>query len=313
MPESITPMKAVTSAELPSDDDRWAHEVKWDGYRIIAFFRDGQLRLQTRNLLDATSDFPEVRSLTSALGARNVILDGEMVAMDERGHQSFSALQRRGRERPAVVYIVFDLLYLDDRATMKLPYLERRRLLDQLDIASGAGWQVPRYHVGEGAALLEATRAQGLEGLIAKQVDSTYEPGKRTRSWLKVKNWGRQELVIAGWMPGEGGRAGHLGSLLLGYHDDTGRLRYAGRVGTGFTYDELARLEARLRPLARDTSPFASDQSLPTAVQKQARFVEPVVVAEIAFSEWTHTGTVRQASYKGLRNDKDPNEVVREM
>jgi bifunctional non-homologous end joining protein LigD len=312
MPESIVPMNAVTSKALPGDDDRWAYEVKWDGYRIIAFLHGGQVRLQTRNLLDATSDFPEVCAIGSLLGDRDLILDGEVVAMDEKGHQSFSALQRRGKERPPVVYMVFDLLYLDGRSTMKLPYLERRKLLDELDIPSGPAWQVPGHHVGDGAALLEATRAQGLEGLVAKRVDSTYEPGKRTRWWLKIKNFGRQELVIAGWMPGEGGRSGHLGSLLLGYYDDQGRLRYAGRVGTGFTYDELARLEARLRPLARDASPFAPEPPLPPAVRKHAHFVEPLLVAEIAFSEWTHTGTVRQASYKGLRTDKDPTEVVRE-
>jgi bifunctional non-homologous end joining protein LigD len=182
MPESIIPMKAVTSNELPGDDHRWAYEVKWDGYRIIAFLEGGKVRLRTRNLLDATNDFPEVCRLRSRLGAHDVILDGEVVAMDDQGRQSFSALQRRGKERPAVVYMVFDLLYLDDRSTMKLPYLERRRLLDALDIASGAAWQVPGHHVGDGAALLEATRAQGLEGIIAKQFDSTYEPGKRTRS-----------------------------------------------------------------------------------------------------------------------------------
>lgn len=312
MPESIRPMKATLSAALPDEDRAWAYEVKWDGYRIIAFIRGGEVRLQTRNLLDATADFPEVGQLGVALGKHEVILDGEIVALDESGRPSFGALQRRGRQRPTVVYMVFDLLYLDGYSTITLPFVERRRLLDELAIPTGSAWQVPGYHVGDGAAMLEATRAQGLEGVVAKRLDSPYEPGRRSRRWLKVKNWGRQEFVVGGWMPGEGGRSGRLGSLLLGYHDEEGRLRYAGRVGTGFTVSELARLEALLLPLARETSPFAPEPPLPGEVRRLAHFVEPRLVAEVDFSEWTHTGTVRQPSYKGLRVDKEPSEVVRE-
>jgi bifunctional non-homologous end joining protein LigD len=312
MPETVKPMNALTSEKLPSNDEGWAYEIKFDGYRIISFVQDGQVRLQTRNLLNATDEFPEVAGLGSAVGSHRVILDGEVVAFDAGGRPSFGALQRRGKERPPVVYMVFDLLYLDGRPTMQLPYMERRKLLAELDVASGPSWQVPNYHLGDGALLLETTRAQGLEGLIAKRLDSIYEPGRRSREWLKIKNWGRQEFVIGGWLPGEGGRSGHVGSLLLGYYDG-GALRYAGRVGTGFTAAELARLEQRLQPLATETVPFyTEDQPLPPEVRRFGRFVEPVLVAEVAFSEWTHTGTVRQPSYKGLRTDKDPTEVVRE-
>jgi bifunctional non-homologous end joining protein LigD len=312
MPEAVKPMKAVLAQGLPGDDDCRGNEIKWDGYRMIAFVEAGQVRLQTRNLLDATAQFPELSGLGEALAGHKVVLDGEIVGLDPQGRPSFSALQRRGTRRPEVIYMAFDVLYLDGRGTMKQPYVERRRLLDGLGIAEGPSWRAPNYHVDDGAALLEATRAQGLEGIISKRLDSIYEPGKRSRSWLKIKNWGRQEFVVAGWMPGEGGRSGHLGSLLLGYYDDHGQLHYAGRVGTGFTMSELAHVEDLLRPLARDRPPFAPDPPLPPEVRKHGRFVEPRLVVEVAFSEWTHTGTIRQPSYKGLRHDKDPREVVRE-
>jgi bifunctional non-homologous end joining protein LigD len=313
MPEAIKPMSAVTVEALPADQESWAYEVKWDGYRIISFVDRGQIRLQTRSLNDATGDFPEVAAIGAELANHRAIFDGEVVAFDEQGRPSFGALQRRGQERPPVAYMVFDLLYLDGYSTMKLPYVERRQLLDDLKVGGGPAWQIPSYHIGDGALLLDSTRTQGLEGLIAKRPNSSYEPGRRSRSWLKIKNWGRQEFVVGGWMPGEGGRSGQMGSLLLGYYDDNGALRYAGRVGTGFTADELARWDNRLRAIAVDRPPFDVDaQPLPPEVRRLGRFVEPRLVAEVAFSEWTHTGTIRQPSYKGLRTDKDPSDVVRE-
>jgi bifunctional non-homologous end joining protein LigD len=310
--DEIVPMKATSDASLPTDGGEWAYEIKWDGYRIIAVVEDGAVRLHTRNLLDATADFPEVAGLGEAVAPHDAVLDGEMVAIDEHGLPSFGALQQRGTRRPHVVYMVFDLLALDGTSTVRLPYVERRRLLEGLGIDAGPAWQVPRYSVGDGEALLAATRSKGLEGLVAKRLDSVYEPGRRARSWRKIKNWGRQELVVGGWMPGKSGRAGRLGSLLVGYYGDDGALHYAGRVGTGFTDAELTRLEGLLAPLARPTSPFATGEALPREVRKQGRFVDPVLVAEVAFSEWTHTGTIRQPAYKGLRRDKDAREVVRE-
>src|SRR5579871_3126211 len=240
MPSTVQPMKAYVTDHIAADDAERANEIKWDGYRMIGFVAEGRLRLQTRNLLDATAEFPEVAGLGPAIGNHQAILDGEVVGLDDAGRPSFSALQRRGVSRPPVVYMVFDLLHLDGRSTRWLPYVERRELLDQFELGDGAFWRVPAYHVGDGVALLENTRTQGLEGLISKRLDSTYEMGRRSRSWLKIKNWNRQEFVVAGWMPGEGGRAGHVGSLLVGYYDDAGRLWYAGRVGTGFTFRELA-------------------------------------------------------------------------
>jgi bifunctional non-homologous end joining protein LigD len=310
-PGSIEPMKATPAAEPPTGSD-WAFEIKWDGHRVLAFVSGGRVRLQSRNRLDATGRFPELRGLGPALGSREVILDGEVVAFDESGRPSFSALQERARRRSRVVYEVFDLLWLDGRSTMGLPYLERRRLLGELGLA-GPAWQVPAHHVGDGPALLAASREQDLEGLVAKRVDSVYEPGRRSPAWRKIKNVRRQEFVVLGWVPGDGGRSGRIGSLLVGYHEGVGGpLRYAGRVGTGFTEAELARLERLLAPLVRAEPPVADPWVLPTEVRRSARWVEPEVVCEVAFSEWTHGGVLRAASYKGLRDDKPAAEVVRE-
>jgi bifunctional non-homologous end joining protein LigD len=203
------------------------------------------------------------------------------------------------------------VLYLDGHHTVALPYTERRRLLERLSL-SGPSWQTPSYHVGDGAALLDATRARGLEGLVAKRLDSVYRPGRRTTSWVKVKNVRRQELVVGGWLGGHGNRAGRLGALLVGYYQGD-ELRYAGRVGSGFTDQELDRLDALLTPLARAASPFTQPPELPTEVARQGHFVEPTLVAEVAFSEWTHLDTLRAPRYKGLRSDVDPRTVVREV
>lgn len=311
-PGTVEPMKAASSAGLPGDDGRWAFEIKWDGHRMLAFVAEGSVRLQSRSRLDATDRFPQLRGLAEQVAPREVVLDGEVVAFDERGRPSFGALQQRGRTAAQVAYMIFDLLYLDGRWVTARPYTERRALLEGLGLR-GQAWQVPASHVGDGEAMLAASKAQGLEGLVAKRLDSPYELGRRSRCWLKVKNWGRQEFVIGGWLPGEGGRSGRLGSLLVGYHEgEGGPLRYAGRVGTGFTDAELRRVADLLAPLARGTSPFEAPPALPAEVRKRGRFVEPDVVAEVAFSEWTHTGTLRQPSYKGLRHDKPASEVVRE-
>jgi bifunctional non-homologous end joining protein LigD len=209
-----------------------------------------------------------------------------------------------------VAYIAFDLLWLDGHSLMDLPYEDRRARLRELEL-QGPHWQTPDHVVGNGAAVLEASRASGLEGVVAKRLDSPYLPGRRSPCWLKVKNVLREDVVVGGWLPGEGKRRERIGALLVGVPDD-GRLRYAGRVGTGFTGAELSRLQGLLEPLARDTSPFDEPPELPREVRKLGRFVEPSLVCEVSFSEWTHTGTLRLPSYKGLRDDKDAAEVVRE-
>jgi bifunctional non-homologous end joining protein LigD len=316
VPQNIEPMKARVG-KLPRDDENWGYEIKWDGIRAIAYVESGRARFQNRNLRDVTGQYPELRALGPALGSTAVVLDGEIVAFDERGRPSFQSLQgrmhltsdsvirRRAKETP-VSYVIFDLLYLDGRTTMKLPYADRRRLLEQLDL-NGERWRTPAYHPGDGAALVAASREQGLEGVMAKKLDSVYEPGRRSPNWLKIKNHLRQEVVIGGWMPGEGRRKERIGSLLAGYYDDEGKLRYAGNVGTGFKEADLVKLGQLLAPLERKGSPFTGRQP-----KKGAVFADPELVAEVEFSEWTRTNTMRAPSYKGLRDDKDPREVVRE-
>jgi len=219
-------MAAVTGA-LPVNEDAFAFEVKWDGVRVLTYIDDGTLRMESRNLKDITPRYPELHGLTDVFAGRQVLLDGEVVAFDESGRPSFGVLQsrmhvgnpievRRLMAETPVVYMLFDVLWLDGASTMAMPLHERRALLGGLDLA-GPGWQTPASHVGDGAALSEASRRQGLEGIVAKKLDSIYEPGKRTRQWIKIKNQRNQELVVGGWMEGEGNREGRIGALLVGY------------------------------------------------------------------------------------------------
>jgi bifunctional non-homologous end joining protein LigD len=319
-PENVVPMLARLST-LPKDDGKWAVEVKWDGIRAIAYCRPGRVELQTRNLNDVSVQYPEVRRISRALGSHEAVLDGELVAFDENGRPSFERLQqrihntdpnvvkRRMKSHP-VVYVIFDLLYLDGEDLTGEPYSTRRKLLEALEL-SGEAWQTPGHSVGHAEELLEASKEQGLEGVMLKRVDSTYVPGKRTGAWLKVKNTSRQELVVGGWTPGEGRREKHLGALLVGYFEQDGDkpvLRYAGKVGTGFNATDLTAITARLAPLERKKSPFGAGPKPP----KDARFVEPQLVAEIEYREMTKEGVLRHPAYKGLREDKAASEVALE-
>ena len=319
MPNGLRPMMATLS-QLPADQERWAFELKWDGIRAIAYCDAGHLRLESRTLREITGQYPELRRLADELGARQAVLDGEVVAFDEEGRPDFQRLQgrmnlasdtaiRRRMGNTPVTYVIFDLLYVDGRSLLDLAYEERRAELDALAL-DGERWQTPRYHRGDGAALLKATREQGLEGIVAKRLDSRYVPGRRTRAWLKVKNVATQELVIGGWLPGEGGRERTLGALTVGYYDaDDGlHLRYAGRVGTGFTEGALRDLSKRLEALGRESSPFEGRQP-----PRQTRFVEPRLVCEVEYREWTRARTLRAPSYKGLREELDPTEVRIEL
>jgi bifunctional non-homologous end joining protein LigD len=315
MPDRLAPMLA-RSGPLPPKEEKWGFEVKWDGIRTVVFCDHGHIELQGRNFSDFTPRYPEVRELARALGARRVILDGEIVAFDEQGKPSFerlqsrmhlasdSAVRRRMRDIP-VTYIAFDLLYLDGRSTLPLRYEQRREVLEALEL-EGPAWRVPAYHRGEGSALLAATRDLGIEGIVAKRLDSTYEAGRRSSGWVKVKNVCEQDVVIGGWTPGEGGRSKTLGAIAAGVVED-GKLVYAGKVGSGFTDQTLALLQRELAPLKRPDSPFSGRQP-----PKGTTFVEPRLVARVELREWTGSGTMRAPTFKGLRPDIDPQECVRE-
>ncbi|MET0557242.1 MAG: DNA ligase D [Solirubrobacterales bacterium] len=312
-PEQVVPMLAKL-APLPASDEGWATEVKWDGVRAIAYCRPGRLELQTRNVNVVTDQYPEVRRLSRQLGARDAVLDGELVAFDGEGRPSFERLQQRIHQTDAnvvrrrmkshpVTYVLFDLLYLDGHDLTGEPYTRRRELLEGLGL-EGESWQTPGYSVGHAEELLAASAAQHLEGIVVKRLDSAYSPGKRTGAWLKVKTVGRQEFVIGGWVPGEGRRRNRIGAILLGAFDAEGRLQYAGKVGTGFSERDLDELLERLRPLARNSNPFAGRRG-----PRNANFVEPELVAEVEFRELTAEGMVRHGSFKGLREDKSATEV----
>jgi bifunctional non-homologous end joining protein LigD len=315
MPERLAPMLAKTG-KLPPDEEAWGFEVKWDGIRTILFCDHGHITLQGRNGTDFTSRYPEVRELAREMGARRLILDGEIVAFDEAGRPSFerlqsrmhlgsdSAVRRRMRDIPAT-YVAFDLLYLDGRSTMTLGYEKRRELIDALEL-EGPAWRAPAYHRGEGSSLLAATKELGIEGIVAKRLDCPYDPGRRSPGWLKVKNICEHDVVIGGWAPGEGRRSGHVGALVTGLYEN-GRLVYVGKVGTGFTDRTLAILERELAPLRRDSSPFEG-----RAAPKGTIFVEPRLVARVQLREWTKSGTMRAPSFKGLRDDIDPQDCTRE-
>ncbi len=315
MPDKLAPMLA-RPGELPRDEAKWAFEVKWDGIRTVAFLDHGHITLQGRNFTDFTPRYPEVRELARELGARRVILDGEVVAFDAEGRPSFerlqtrmhlasdSAVRRRAKDTP-VTYVIFDLLYLDGHSTLPLAYEQRRELLEALEL-EGPAWRAPAYHRGEGSALLAATRKLGIEGIVAKRLDGAYELGRRSSGWLKVKNVAEQDVVIGGWTPGEGGRSSTLGALAAGVMED-GKLIYAGKVGTGFTEKTLALVQRELEPLRRDSSPFEGRQP-----PKGTVFVEPKLVARVELREWTRSGTMRAPSFKGLRDDVDPQDCIRE-
>ncbi len=311
-------MKAVTG-ELPTDDDQWAYEVKWDGMRAIAFCDEGELRLQSANGLDATTRFGDLAGVADSIADHRCVLDGEIVAFSADGRPDFGRLQQRmhasSAERAAelaaqiaVTFVVFDLIWLDGHDLGPATYLPRRHLLTEL-VEPGPSWQVPGHQVGDGSVLLAAAEERHLEGIMAKRLDSTYQPGRRSPAWRKIKVRERQELVVGGWLAGNGARAATFGALLVGYYDQ-GQLRYAGRVGTGFSANELDRLQVELGARARTSSPF--EPSPPTAVARLAHWVEPDLVVEVTFGEWTSDAILRHPAYEGQRYDKDPTQVVRE-
>jgi bifunctional non-homologous end joining protein LigD len=323
MPRRLQPMLATLAARLPLGDG-WAFEFKWDGYRLVAHIDRGRLRLLSRRQQDYTARAPELAPLASALEGRRVVLDGELVALVEGGRPSFQALQNRigprlGAQpvdepgRSQLAYMVFDLLYLDGRSLLDLPYHRRRAELAALDL-QGPTWWVPPSQAGDGQELLFQSDRLGHEGVVAKRVNSPYRPGARSREWLKVKHVRRQEFVVVGWMPSDVS-PGQVGSLLLGYYDPLpgearrsgrrSRLVYAGKVGTGFTQRDREHLRRLLLPLQVGRSPIDVGSPPPGV-----HFVRPVLVGEVAYREWSWGGELRHPSWQGLRADRAPTEVT---
>jgi bifunctional non-homologous end joining protein LigD len=329
-PDGLFPMLAKVAPLATADDEGWAYEVKWDGIRALGYANKGRWGMQSRRLEDVTARYPELSGIAEQLGDRSAVLDGEVVALDEEGRPRFQLIQRRmGLTSPAAVkqrmrdtpvdYVIFDLLHLDGHCVRDLPYTERRELLAGLEL-DGPRWRTPRHRLGGGAELLEAARRQGLEGVVAKRCDSPYRPGSRGGDWIKARVWQRQEFVIGGHIPGEGRRADRVGSLLVGYYDaraselkkgESQQLVFAGGVGSGLKEDDLRFLTAELAKRRRPDSPF--DVGVPRGPKaKLAVWCEPELVCEVSWTEFTNEGTLRQPAFKGMRDDKDPREVVRE-
>jgi bifunctional non-homologous end joining protein LigD len=292
--------------------------MKWDGVRAIVECVGGTTRLTSRNDNDMTVSYPELHGLAAALGT-DALLDGEIVAFDQAGRPSFGLLQQRMHisktadaakraEQTPAVFLAFDLLELDGVSLLNQPYRDRRELLDSLEL-SAAHWQVPPAFDGDADEALAVSRAHGLEGIVAKRLDSRYQAGRRSHDWLKIKFAKTQEVVLGGWRPGQGRRANTIGSLLLGVPTHEG-LRYAGHVGTGFTDAVLADLSAALSTLEQPSSPF--NELLPSADRRDAHWVQPTLVGEVAFTEWTGDHRLRHPTWRGLRPDKAPQDVVYE-
>jgi bifunctional non-homologous end joining protein LigD len=291
----VLPMKATmgSTGAVPEGDD-WAFEIKWDGYRTIVHIADGAVRLQSSAGHDVTARWPEFDDLAGSVNASSAILDGELVVFGDDGLPRFDLVQRSGvgSDRQAVLQF-FDVLQIDRTDTIDLTYLDRRRLLEGL-VEPDDNWMVPSFRVGDGPALLAATAEQGLEGVIAKRVDSRYRPGTRTKDWRKIKNRTLVELTVGGFTAGTGNRAGTFGALLVGRPTPEG-LAFAGGVGTGFDQRTLRELAERLRDLVVDRCPFVPPP--PTAVARTATWVEPVLRATVEIAEFTNDGLVRHASF----------------
>jgi bifunctional non-homologous end joining protein LigD len=323
-------MMALLAAALPPDPAHYAFEIKWDGIRALAFHDGKTFRLLSRNALDATFRYPELQPLAQALGHRSAILDGEIIALDPKGEPSFPLLQQRMNvTRPSAVeaaartieirYVLFDILFLDGHDLRTLPWRERREHLDSLAPLLPPAVRLSPVSIGGGKEMLAAATERGLEGVVAKRLDGSYEPGKRTGSWLKIKLVQRQELVVAGWIPEVGGdgtvHPHDIGALILAYHDRAGKLHHAGNVGTGFNAQSSADMVRRLKPLKTSTNPLGSP--LPPSRWRGPRaaiqWVKPQLVVEVEYRRWPVGGLMHQSAFKGIRTDKSASQVIREL
>ena len=317
----ISPMLATTGTLPPAAQDaRWAYETKQDGQRAVVYLAgDGTVALRARSGEDITRAYPELRPLGGALGPTPAVLDGEVLALDEGGRADFQLLQSRmglvqapGRAaRMAatvpVHLVLFDVMHLGGRSLLRLPYAERRALLESLGL-EGPFWSTPGALVGHGREALEATRAHGLEGLVCKRLDSVYEPGVRSRAWIKIRNMRSADVLIGGWSPGKGRLTGLPGAVLVGQRTGAGGLRYVGSVGTGWSEAERTELAALLRAAATGVCPFDAVPQAPGA-----HWVVPRLVGEVRYSTRTRAGLLRQPSWLRLRTDLTPEESAADL
>jgi bifunctional non-homologous end joining protein LigD len=319
IPAFVEPMKAKLVDSMPSGD--WIYEIKFDGFRALALRGGSEARLLSRNEKDLGGKFPEVMDSILALEVRDAIIDGEIVALDEKGRSSFQLLQafEMGQERPPIFFYAFDLLRLNGKELIELPLEERKAMLEKL-LKDPPG--VIRYSASiddAGQDLLDKAREFGVEGLIGKRVGSRYEPGKRSGAWIKLKLQQQQEFVIGGYTDPEGTRK-FFGALLVGVYEDN-KLRFVGKVGTGFNEELLCSLYAKFKKIPSEVCPFVNlpekrsgryGQGVTPSELKRCHWVEPTLVCQIKFAEWTRDDRLRQPVFLGLREDKDPKEVIRE-
>jgi bifunctional non-homologous end joining protein LigD len=313
-------MKALGVKEIPHGD--WLLEIKLDGYRSLAILRGGQAELWSRNRNSLSSEYPEIVAALKKLKCKDAILDGEIVALDETGRPTFQLLQGLGQsaKRPPLFFYVFDLLRLKGKSLLQMPIEERKAALAGLLAAAPAEIKVsPVFHESP-TALLKEAKSKGLEGIVAKQAGSLYEPGQRSGAWLKCRLSLEQEFVIGGFTP-PGGSRPYFGAILVGYYEG-GELMYAGKVGTGFNHKWLASLHEKFLKLATGSCPFANlpmpkkprfGQGMTMSEMRTVTWLKPRIVAQIHFNEWTRDGMLRQPVFLGLREDKSAKEVVREV
>jgi bifunctional non-homologous end joining protein LigD len=319
MPAAIHPMLATSIGE-PFDGSGWLFEIKWDGYRAIAFIEDGKVRLVSRNQNELTPRYPELKDLPKFIKAKTAILDGEVVALDEQGRASFSLMQQRTGFRPdgrrgasnadvPVLYYAFDLLYLDGYDLRKLPLEERKKKLAEL-IVAGDALRFSDHYENQGKALFEIAKEKGLEGILAKKRDSIYQE-RRSAEWLKIKIHHRIECVVGGYTEPEGTRA-HFGSIVLGLYDKQGKLIHVGQAGSGFNQNSLAEIWKMLQKRETKQKPFYGE----VEALRKVFWIKPELVAEIEYTEWTEGASsgsgpkLRAPVFLGLRDDKDPKECV---
>ncbi|MEV5876506.1 ATP-dependent DNA ligase [Streptomyces sp. NPDC052101] len=321
MPLPLIPPMLATAGSLPpaAQDERWAYETKQDGQRVMVYLPgDGSLLLRARSGEDITAAYPELRPVGDALGSTPAVLDGEVLALDEQGRADFQLLQSRmglahsparaarRAARVPVHLVLFDVPYLEE-SLVRLPYIRRRARLTELGLA-GPHWSTPGAVTGHGAEALAATREHGLEGLVCKRLDSVYEPGVRSRAWIKIRNMRAEDVIVGGWLPGKGRLSGLPGALLVGQRDAHGRLRYAGGVGTGWSEAERTELARLLEAAASDRCPFDPAPRIP-----DARWVLPRLVGEVSYSTRTRAGLLRQPSWLRLRPDLTPEDSAADL